>query len=95
VTTAAAAPLRCGDHLDLSLRAPVARDEAGGRCLAGVFFVVQVGGTLPVPLYVLWQARGLIGASAALDEVLDVRLRRELPEIGEVFIDVTTHRRHS
>jgi cation diffusion facilitator family transporter len=26
---------------------------------------------------------------------LDVRLRRELPEIGEVFIDVTTHRRHS
>jgi hypothetical protein len=45
VTTAAAAPLRCGDQLDLS--------------------------------------------------VLDVRLRRELPEIGEVFIDVTTHRRHS
>jgi divalent metal cation (Fe/Co/Zn/Cd) transporter len=27
-----------------------------------------------------------------LDE-LDVRLRRELPEIGEVFIDVTAHRR--
>ena len=32
--------------------------------------------------------------AAAMDEV-DSRLRAELPEIGEVFIDVTTHRRHS
>src|SRR3954469_7310171 len=57
---APAAPVRCRDHLDLALTAAPERREASPRGfhrVAAAFFVLQVGGTLPVPLYVLWKER--------------------------------------
>ncbi|MEA2382997.1 MAG: hypothetical protein QOH72_2968 [Solirubrobacteraceae bacterium] len=57
-TVAPAARVRCGDHLDLALTAaPTPRDASprGFRRVAAAFFVLQAGGTLPVPLYVLWK----------------------------------------
>src|SRR4051794_2890 len=59
-TVAAAPRIRCGDHLDLALTAAPHRREASPRGfhrVAAAFFVLQVGGTLPVPLYILWKAR--------------------------------------
>ena len=60
-TVAPAARVRCGDHLDLALTAaPPMRREAsprGFRRVCAAFFVLQAGGTLPVPLYVLWKER--------------------------------------
>lgn len=56
----AASSVRCDEHLDLSLTAAPARRPASVRGfgrVAAAFFVIQVGGTLPVPLYVLWKDR--------------------------------------
>jgi MFS family permease len=54
------AAVRCEDHLDLSLAPASTRDGDRARGfgrIAATFFVLQVGGTLPVPLYVLWEQR--------------------------------------
>src|SRR3954468_6881963 len=49
-------PVRCRDHLDISVGAVAAGAGARGfRRVAGAFLVLQAGGTLPIPLYVLWQ----------------------------------------
>jgi hypothetical protein len=43
----------CGQHLDLSLQRVAARErtrERGFGRVAGGYFAVQAGGTLPVPL---------------------------------------------
>jgi MFS family permease len=53
-----APPVRCGDHLDISVGArPALAGARGFRRVAGSLFSLQVGGTLPIPLYVLWQQR--------------------------------------
>lgn len=55
-TIAPVAPVRCRDHLDLALTAaPVRRNASprGFRRVGAAFFVLQAGGTLPVPLYLL------------------------------------------
>ena len=59
-TIAPAAPVRCRDHLDLALTAAPVRPNAsprGFRRVGAAFFVLQAGGTLPVPLYLLWRER--------------------------------------
>jgi len=54
--------VRCGDWLDLRTgRAgtpdAVRATRTGFWIVAAVFVVVQAGGTLPIPLYVIWQPR--------------------------------------
>src|SRR3954449_6504676 len=53
-----ATPLvRCRDHLDVSVGAAPAAGARGFHRVAAAFFALQAGGTLPIPLYVLWQQR--------------------------------------
>jgi MFS family permease len=64
---AVAAPVRCGDWLDARTgrgAAPelAAATRGGFWVVAAVFVVVQAGGTLPIPLYVIWQPRFGFGA---------------------------------
>ena len=59
---AVATRVRCGDWFDQRIGKPtaVAPERAGHRgfwLVAVVFAVVQLGGTLPIPLYVIWQPR--------------------------------------
>src|SRR3954452_8585908 len=47
--------VRCRDHLDVSVGATAAAAGARGfRRVGAAFFVLQAGGTLPIPVYVLW-----------------------------------------
>jgi len=65
---ATSTPVRCGDWLDQRTNqrpvAPATTRRRGFWIVAGVFLIVQAGGTIPIPLYVLWQPR--FGFSAGL-----------------------------
>jgi MFS family permease len=55
-------PVRCGDWLDLrtsraATPAATRTTRLGFWVVAAVFLVVQAGGTIPIPLYVIWQPR--------------------------------------
>ena len=59
---ATATPVRCGDWLDqrttqrLEKPAAISR-RRGFWIVAALFAIVQAGGTIPIPLYVVWQPR--------------------------------------
>ena len=57
-------PVRCGDWLDLRTGRPATTSAVrrGFWVVAAVFTVVQAGGTIPIPLYVIWQPRFGFGA---------------------------------
>jgi MFS family permease len=64
---AVSTPVRCGDWLDQRTGRTAAPEAVkatrqGFWVVAAVFVVVQAGGTLPIPLYVLWQPRFGFGA---------------------------------
>jgi len=64
---AVSTPARCGDWLDLRTGRAGASDaakatRAGFWIVAAAFVVVQAGGTIPIPLYVIWQPRFGFGA---------------------------------
>jgi len=63
---AVSTPVRCGDWLDLRTGAAVVpaaiRAKRGFWVVAAIFAMVQAGGTLPIPLYVIWQPRYGFGA---------------------------------
>jgi hypothetical protein len=64
------------------------QSRATARAVAGLDEVLDV--------YAMHRAANQTGDEVArrLDE-LDVRLRTAMPEVGEVFIDATAHRRRS
>src|SRR3954452_7908629 len=53
------ARIKCGDLLATSLHEPplAASGEAGFWGVVGMYLVIQVGGTIPIPLWVLWQSK--------------------------------------
>jgi MFS family permease len=53
------ARVRCGDLLATNLNepSPGASGEAGFWGVAGMYLLIQVGGTIPIPLWVLWQSK--------------------------------------
>jgi MFS family permease len=57
--TASKERVRCGDLMAANLHEPLvgAHGEAGFWGVAGMVFVIQAGGTIPVPLWVIWQSR--------------------------------------
>lgn len=62
VDAVAQGEVRCGDLIDLRTSAgftvqPIRTGRAGFWPVAAIFVVVNAGGTLPIPLYVLWQPR--------------------------------------
>ena len=64
---AASTTLRCGDWLDqrtgrAQAQRTVSETRRGFWLVAAVFLVVQAGGTLPIPLYIIWQPRFGFGA---------------------------------
>jgi hypothetical protein len=64
---AVSTPVRCGDWLDVRTGRSGAADSVtasrrGFWIVAVVFAIVQAGGTLPIPLYVIWQPRFGFGA---------------------------------
>ena len=54
-----ARPVRRHLHVELTAAPPMRREASprGFRRVCAAFFVLQAGGTLPVPLYVLWKER--------------------------------------
>src|SRR6266511_683529 len=53
------ARVRCGDFMATNLHEPSvgAPGEAGFWGVAGMYLVIQVGGTIPIPLWVIWQSK--------------------------------------
>src|SRR5215468_3063873 len=57
--TASKTRVICGDFMATTLRAPElgVGGEASFWSVAVMYLVIQVGGTIPIPLWVLWQSK--------------------------------------